>query len=229
MTINDIKTFDISANDIRDAVAKALEDTFIDNLRDRHPLVQLDSKVRGNLGESLILRILHEMNIDVINTGTSEEDDTDIDIIINSKNDENIKIEVKTSLVPDSWKTLDAVLRNGDIKIIEREARCEDIRSDIHVQIYYNLLTNQRDNYLSSLNDDISSLSVDELIDLLRLDQLRQAFVAWIDKKTLIASINRLPLHQRTWRFSYREFWKCRISESKCFDEFLSELPFYIK
>lgn len=229
MKINDIRTYDITTSDIRIAVSKALENTFIDNLRIRHPLVKLDSKIRGYLGELLILRVLSEINVEVVGTGDSEEDDTDIDITINSNHEDNIKIEVKTSLIPDSWKTLENVVKNGDIKIIKRESQCTDIMSDIHVQIYYNLLTNQRDNYLKSIEEDITDLSIDDLIELLKLEQLRQAFVAWIDKKTLVSQLNLLPRNQQIWRFSFREFWNCKISNARTFEEFTNILPNYTK
>ena len=52
-------------------------------------------------------------------------------------------------------------------------------------------------------------------------------FVGWIDKQNLITTINALPEKDRTWTFagSKRDFWNCKITDSKK----PAELPAYLK
>ena len=69
----------IAKDDIIDAFAKAKEQTFIDNLRDRHVNVQFDSKLRGYIGEIALKKWFLENNIK-INTTNYFEEDIGIDI-----------------------------------------------------------------------------------------------------------------------------------------------------
>lgn len=51
MKYQDILKIVLTKEEIITAIAKAKEQNFIDNLRDRHINVQFDSKLRGYIGE----------------------------------------------------------------------------------------------------------------------------------------------------------------------------------
>lgn len=205
--------FEISEQDLIAAVTKAMQIDFVDNLRQRATFVKLDSKIRGCLGEIGMNRFLTENGIDIIGTDTYEkENGEDKDILVRNRYGQFV-IEVKTSLIPDKWRTLNEVMKNADIKIIKRENDYHDIKADFHAQIYFNQWRKQRDTYLKSLFGSPADYSVCQIIDIMKLKELRQVFVAWRSKKDLIAYLDTQKV--KTWHYSYRYFWRCPLAESK--------------
>ena len=170
MNKNNIINVEINKRDLEQAILHSLNTSFIDNLRKRNKFVAFDSKIRGFLGEIAITKLLIDSGIkingiDKLNEGENE----DIDIFISNQFSPNIKIEIKTSLFPDKWKTLDELIENADIKIIKREKSFYDIKADVYVQIYYNFYRQERDDFLKSLPGDPVNYSVNELIELMNL------------------------------------------------------------
>jgi len=219
--------FDIRDENLKEALVKALQQNFSDNLRNRNQFVKLDSKIRGYLGEILICEILSNNNISVINTGVSGEDETDIDIVLANDRHRDLKMEVKTSLIPDAWGDLGNVFNKGDIKIIQREEDYRDIKSDFHVQIYFNKLTKRRDSFLEGIVGEVEDYNHDQLIDVMKLRELQHFFVAWIDKNTLIQKLDSREHANRKWRFSSRTFWSCEIKDSRGYDDFVEGIRLY--
>lgn len=64
-------------------------------------------------------------------------------------------LELKTSLIHDSDKTLQNVFNKRDIKLIRRTRKIEDLKSDVHIQIYYDQLTNKKDLWLQEQDIDM--------------------------------------------------------------------------
>jgi hypothetical protein len=56
-----------------------------------------------------------------------------------------IEIELKTSLIPDMDKNLRNVIKHRDLKIIHRTQKIDDLKGDIHIQIFYDQLTNKKE------------------------------------------------------------------------------------
>ncbi len=201
----------IEEKDIELAVEKALESEFIDNLRNRWPFVQLDSKVRGYLWE-ICLKRRFEMNwivFEQIDYKPSDDYSLDIDFLYKGK-----IIELKTSLIPEVYVNLRWVIDKADIKIIKRwEERVEDTHWDVHIQIYFNKQRRHRDEYCNSIQWKIDDYNFEELIDIMKFWEYKQAFIWRIDKPTLCNYINKLIANweKPTWEFWFRKFRRCPL------------------
>ena len=231
MHFNDIKYLSIDNQDLLEAVEKAYQDVFgdgkdhEDNLRQRSPIVRFDNRIRGSLGEILIKKELLNQGIEIISTGTSQDDSTDIDIYFNNKYQSNIRMEIKTSLVPDSWKDLNTVIDKGDIKIIKREGNIEDSKSHVHVQIYFNFYTDKRDEFLNTKDSSqLIDKNTNEIINILKYNDIKAAFMGWIDKTSLIEQLNNLNGTEKVWKFAQRYYWVCPIKTSKSYNQFIREI-----
>ena len=113
---------------------QAQQHVFIDNLRMRNTFVQFDSKVRGYLGEITVKKLLQDSDIEIANCdeyvdGSNE----DIDIKLRTSNADDLIVEIKTSLIPDKWKTIQNTIKYADIKIIKREDEFYDIKAEIYI------------------------------------------------------------------------------------------------
>ena len=187
--------------------------TFIDNLRKRNKFVSFDSKVRGFLGEIAITNLLINSGIKINDINKlNEGENEDIDIFVSNEFSSNIKIEIKTSLFPDKWQTIDELIENADIKIIRREKSFYDIKADVYIQIYFNFYRQKRDEFLKSLSGEPSDYSVDALIDLLDLSSLHEIIIAWKDKNSLQKDLSQMK--NKIWAYSMREFWRCPLKTS---------------
>lgn len=245
ITIDDIIKLEVDEKIIKESIKKAIENNFIDNLRCRHPNVQLDCKIRGYIGEMAIKKFFKKNNIffDKTDYLTDEMGNIDIDLLYKNK----YSLEIKTSLVPDNFvnnedKPLDRIKKcidNFDIKLIKRSNKIEDIKADIHIQIYYADLRRSKDEYLSNLDINVGNIglkNIDNNMDIVNLIYERfraysyierSYFVGWIDKTTLINNITKKK--NKTWKFGYREFWKCKLKNEakkpKDIIAYLTELP----
>ena len=214
MKIGEEQKFSFTREDLIAAIKHARQEKFIDNLRDRNVFVAFDSKIRGYLGEISMSKYFNDNNIVVSSVDRMEDGDSmDLDFAVLGKNNKELRIECKTSLIPDAWVNLEEVIKNGDIKIIKREQYYQDIPIDIHVQIYFNQFRRSRDSFLSSIVGKPEDYSDDELIEKMKLDSLREVFIAWMDR----ASLNDFLSHQKykIWKFGYRQFWRCPLQISK--------------
>lgn len=206
--------FNISNEELNEAINHARREQFIDNLRVRNIFVQLDSKVRGYLGEIKMNQFFAENSINVLGVDAIDNEDAiDRDFVIQMFDGSSAIIECKTSLVPDIWTTIDDVIEKGDIKIIKREQDYHDIPIDIHVQIYFNQYRRKRDSMLSQLQGTPEDYTNEELINLMGLSSLRQSFFAWMDRESLNSYLKNSP--QKTWSYGMRQFWSCPLKYSK--------------
>ena len=211
MKYQDVQKIALTKEDIIEAITKAQEQNFIDNLRDRHINVQFDSKLRGYIGEIALKKWFLENNIKITTTNYFEED-IGIDVDFEYK---GLDLELKTSLIPDADKTLQNVFNKRDIKLIRRTRKIEDLKSDIHIQIYYDQLTNKKDEWLQEQDIDIDSDDCEYLYDafLAKAYITKTYLVGWIDKDTLTERINKLKGYEKSWRHARRRFWVCKLKE----------------
>jgi hypothetical protein len=209
----DIVKLSLTKDDVIAAIAKAKEQLFIDNLRARHVNVQFDSKLRGYIGEIALKKWFLDNNIK-INTTNYFEEDIGIDVDFEYK---GLDLELKTSLIPDADKTLQNVFNKRDIKLIRRTRKIEDLKSDIHIQIYYDQLTNKKDQWLQEQEIDISLDDHKYLYDAFLAKEFitRIYILGWIDKDTLIERMNKLKGYEKSWRHARRRFWVCKLRD--CF------------
>ena len=130
MTKKDIIKLSITETTILNATEKARQQiVFHDNLRKREPIIQLDSKIRGYIGEVGLKAWFASHNIHFTKANTMKTDvNMDIDFVY-QKNDNTLHLEVKTSLVADKDKNWDDIFRNRDIKLIRRRnQKIEEVR-----------------------------------------------------------------------------------------------------
>ena len=105
--------------------------------------------------------IYDKNGIEIITTNYFEED-IGIDVDFEYK---GLDLELKTSLIPDADKTLQNVFNRRYLKIIRRTRKIEDLKSDIHIQIFFDQLTNKKDEWLQEQNIDVDSNDGDIRID----------------------------------------------------------------
>ncbi len=218
ITQQDIICLPLADEEIKWVMQRAREQFFIanrDNLRNRHINIQYDCILRGYIGEYAMRKWLEEN--DIILTATNfrnEGENIDIDFLYKGKN-----IELKTSLVPDGDLTIEKSISIRDIKLIKRENNIEDLRGDIHLQIYFDQKRKAKDDWLQAQKINIEEENIDALFEKLLCRCYRDTiyFVGWIDKLSLIEKINALPTIMQTWTFANakRDFWSCKIVESK--------------
>ena len=241
IAVDDIVKLDVDEKIIKESIEKAIKNNFIDNLRRRHPNVQMDCKIRGYIGEIAIKKFFKKYDIffDKTDYLTDEMGDIDIDLLYKNK----YSLEIKTSLVPDNFANnkshpLDRIkvcTENFDIKLIKRADKIEDFKGDIHIQIYYADLRKSKDRYLSNLDIDVGNIDLNNMniIDII-YEKFRaysyierSYFVGWIDRATLINNIEKKK--NKTWKFGYREFWECKLKSEakkpKDIIDYLKELP----
>lgn len=216
VTIEDVIQLELSKEEIISCIDKTKQHEFIDNLRNRHKNVQFDCKLRGYIGELAIAKWFAKNSITLSTTNYLEDgDNIDIDFLVKGKN-----IELKTSLIPDIDGNLATAIAKRDIKLIKRGYETiEQLRGDIHMQIYFSHKTKERDNWLKSQEINLYNNDYEYLYNKFQADQYLDTtfFVAWIDKPSLVRQINSLPTNQRYWSFSnsQRVFWNCKLRISR--------------
>lgn len=219
VTYQDIIPLPLTENDILEAISRAQHSTLLDNLRMRHPNIQFDCKVRGFIGEIALKHWFasHNLYFNKVNY-LADASGIDIDLIY-GLGATPLNIEVKTSLIPDEWRNLQTCLQKGDIKLIRRGRQTiEQLRGDIHMQIYYRQRRKAKDNWLARQGVDLHHWSEKTLYhSLLGKAYLDNIFlVGWMDTISLKQRLSSLPAPECTWQFpgSSRKFWKCSIAQS---------------
>ncbi len=213
MKLNEILKLNLSKEDILLAIAKSKMQDFHDNLRKREKIIQFDSKLRGYIGEIALKKWFSNNGIEVEATNYFDEE-SGMDIDFEYK---GLQMELKTSLIPDSDSTMKNVIKNRDIKIIRRTRKIEDLRGDIHIQIFYDQLTNKKDEWLTEQKIEIDSKDLEYIYDnFLGKSYINKTYlVAWIDKPTLSKQMSDLKGYEKSWRFDKRRFWVCKLTN--CF------------
>lgn len=214
----DILKLPLEKREITAVIAKAKKHLAIskrDNLRQRHPNIQFDCILRGYIGEYAMQKWFSENGIrcEAVNR-KMENDSVDIDFFYKKKN-----LELKTSLIPDSDGTIDNVILKRDIKLIKREEKVENLRGDVHLQIYFDQKRKAKDSWLKQQTIDLESEDIEYLYDAFLTKAFKRTtfFTAWIDKPSLVQKINKMPKDRRSWTFqgSKRQFWNCKIQAAK--------------
>lgn len=214
----DIVPINLTEDEIKHVIETVLEKfeiSKLDNLRNRHPNVQFDCLIRGYIGEYAMLKWLRFS--DIIPEATNyffEGDAVDVDFKYKNQN-----IELKTSLIPDVDKELRNTIARRDIKLIRRGKESpEELRGDIHLQIYYDQKRKAKDEWLEQQTIDLESSNVDYLYHRILAKAYKRTtyFVGWIDKERLIQNLYKKEESERLWSFrgSKRQFWKCSIADS---------------
>ena len=218
ITKNDTICIPVTDDEIKQVMEKARTQLFIskrDNLRNRHANIQYDCILRGYIGEFAITKWMNEQGI-FFDKANYREDGENIDVDFLYK---GMNLELKTSLIPDVDVTIENAIANRDIKLIKREEGIENLKGDIHLQIFFNQKRLAKDEWLASRIIDIEVAGINELFDKMLARCYRNSvyFVAWIDKATLMNKIEELPQDERTWSFknSQRKFWNCKVIQSK--------------
>ena len=218
ITNHDCICITLTDDEIKSVMEKARAQLFIskrDNLRNRHANIQYDCILRGYIGEFAITKWANQQGVffDKINYRPDGEN-IDVDFLYKGKN-----IELKTSLIPDIDFTLHKAINKRDIKLIKRDEGIENLKGDIHLQIFFNQRRMAKDEWLAERIVDIENTGIDELFDkmLARCYRNSTYFVAWMDKPTLIENVNKLPDADKTWSFkdAQRQFWNCKVINSK--------------
>jgi len=211
MIFKEIIKLNLTKNDVIAAITKAKEQIFIDNLRDRHVNVQFDSKLRGYIGEIALKSWFLENNIKITTTNYFEED-IGIDVDFEYK---GLDIELKTSLIPDTDKTLQNVFNKRDIKLIRRTRKIEELKSNIHIQIFFEQRTNKKDEWLQEQEIDINSNDFEYLYNVFLANTYitKTYLFGWIDKDTLAERMNKLKGYEKSWRHGRHRFWVCKLKD----------------
>ena len=213
ITQSDFIQLPITKATILNALEKAHSQNFHNNLRHRPPIVQLDSSIRGYIGEVSLKTWFASNDIHFAKANTmNSTSKIDIDFTYEGKN-QTVSLEVKTSLVADDDKSWDDILRKRDIKLIRRgTATIEELSGDLHLQIYFYGHRKKRDNFLKTLNLNLD-LPSHELYDKMELHHYltKTFFIGWINKPTLVTQIQAKS--KKTWAFGKREFWLCNLGK----------------
>ena len=219
ITIKDAIKFEISPVEIKNIIKKVVEAINIsttDNIRNRHPNIQFDCLLRGYIGEFCIVKWLESNGVFFSDTNyIQDSDNIDIDFLYKEKN-----IELKTSLVPDVDRFIETAIAKRDIKLIKRgNTNINDLRGDLHLQIYFDQKRKSKDDWLKVQNINLKSVDLDYLYNSFcaRAYQNSAFFVGWIDKDKLVNNINALDENNKCWSFSdsKRFFWNCKIQTSR--------------
>ena len=188
ITQEDIIKIELSEDEVKNiirTVTEKLDIAKMDNLRYRHKNIQFDCLLRGYVGEYCIIKWLKEYDINFETTNYLEDDENiDIDFLYKEKN-----LELKTSLVPDVDGIIENAVNKRDIKLIRRgNSRIEDLRGDIHLQIYYSQRRKAKDEWLKQQTIDLNSKDINYLYNSFNAKAYKATtfFVAWIDKETLV-------------------------------------------
>lgn len=203
----------LTKEEILSALKTALQEHYIDNLRDRHPNVALDSKLRGYVGELAFKKwaTSHEIEFKASNIKDfSSGMDIDFKFEAGSK---KLNIELKTSLIPDVDQDLQEMTKRRDIKLIRRKNRTiEELDGDIHVQIVFKQLRLRKDDWLKKQTIRFNSKTEEVYAQLAAFRYETDTFLmGWIDKPSLVKQINEKNHYLRKWKYGLREFWCCNL------------------
>lgn len=201
--------------EVKEALEKALQNRFIDNLRSRHPNVQLDSKLRGFVGELAFKKWMSNQGIEFAAKNVSvDQSGMDVDFIFETEK-KTIELELKTSLLPDVDQSIEEFLRRRDIKLIRRNNQgIEALKADLHVQFVFSQLRQRKDDWLEKQAIDFKAPK-DEIYEKIAAFRYCKDtyFVAWIDKSSLIKQIENKPKKLQLWKYGAREFWCCNLEK----------------
>jgi hypothetical protein len=217
VSYQDCVSLPVTPDIILQAIEKAQHCHFLNNLRQRHPNIEFDCKVRGFIGEMVFRNWLALHGIYFQHTNYLA-DSTGIDVdFVYPYADKTLNLEPKTSLIPDQWRNLPTCIDKGDIKLIRRgKQSIAQLQGDLHVQIYFRQRRNAKDKWLAQQKVDLHNWKPHTLYEfLLGRAYLDNIFlVGWIDTPALVQHLGELPLAESTWQFSGsgRKFWKCNIA-----------------
>jgi hypothetical protein len=201
----------LEKDEVMQALKKAIQSNFIDNLRDRHPNVMLDSKLRGYVGEIAFKKWLKQNGIAIEESNVfDEKSGIDIDFVY-----KGLHIELKTSLLPDADQCLEKAIERRDIKLIKRQGNTiEELNGDVHVQMIFNQLRMRKDEWLEKQRIDLKA-ELEEIYNRIAAYRYERdcCFVGWIDKQSLIKQIQNKVAPLQKWKYGMREFWCCNLEK----------------
>jgi hypothetical protein len=205
----------LTKKEILPALHTALQQNFIDNLRDRHPNITLDSKLRGYVGEIAFKKWAKSYEIEFIASNIKDHSSgMDIDFVV-EVGSKSLNLELKTSLIPDVDRDLIEMINRRDIKLIRRKDKTiEGLDGDIHVQIAFKQLRLRKDDWLTKQAIRFDS-NIEEIYTKLAAFRYETDtfLMGWIDKPALVKQINEKPQHLQKWKYGMREFWCCNLKK----------------
>ncbi len=198
-------TFKFNQQQIQEAISADIP-SYMNNLRDRDPILRKDCFIRGKLAEIWFRDFFQCYGFQV--ETNLKDGGTDIDLSIkalflNSQKisfDAPIKIEIKTSLIPN--KNFD-IYKSGDLKIYAKNDNPSyDIDWNMGIQVYYHQLKREWEQNIPNFNSDLAS----------EYEKLNFS-CSWIEKNRALSYIQQLSPNDRKWSFlkSRQEFWHCPL------------------
>ncbi len=201
----------LDKDEVMQALEKAIHSNFIDNLRNRHPNVALDSKLRGYVGGVAFKKWLKQNGIAIEQSNVYDETSgIDIDFIY-----KGLHIELKTSLLPDADQCLEKAIERRDIKLIKRQGNTiEELNGDLHVQMIFNQLRMRKDEWLEKQRINLK-VELEEIYNRIAAYRYEKDcyLVGWIDKKSLVKQIQNKATPLQKWKYGMREFWCCNLEK----------------
>lgn len=246
MTVSDIREFGVPNEVINKTINTTIRKYLytIKNLTyDRTPVELLDNLFMGDFAKNSLfyyLKVIENKNVidyDEIRTDDFQNADPGWDIM---SLDNNLKIEVKSSIVPSVDKgnnechTIQNLINRRDIKITASHNKGqtyidpENLESDIHVQIYFlNAKTYKKGpNDLNLLAQEITTnpQKVDQYININKY--LNAKYFGFSLKQEIVDLKNYNINHNinPTWTFSWtnRIYWNSPISNAHTFEQLLN-------
>lgn len=211
--MNSVVNIPLEKKEIMQALEKALQNQFIDNLRNRHQNVSLDSKLRGYVGEYAFAKWMGCFGIEFENSNQMDsKSGIDIDFLYRGKG-KSLQLELKTSLIPEADETIAEMMQKRDIKLIKRgNQTIEDLKGDIHVQLVFKQLRIRKDEWLKKQHINIKATIENIYQKIAAYRYEKDTFiVGWIDKPTLVQQSKKKPEQLKQWSYGKRSFWTCNL------------------
>ena len=220
----------IRLNVSRDEIIKLIynlqrADDSYDNLRNRNPLVRFDSNIRGYIGELGVQNWLTKNGVRFYQP-TRLGKSVNIDLVLLGKKE--LTVEIKTSTVSDTDRTIIGAIKNRDIKVfVDKRTPYVDskpfIGRDLFLQIYYPVLRKQRDDFCMSLYNEYGEhyrfMDPEELYNVLNYEHIFCFLTAWKDKDGLLTDLYQEE--KKIWSYELRDFWKCPLTKAYAPNELL--------
>ena len=200
--------FNFNQQQIEEVISSPILD-YTNNLRNRNPTLQEDCFIRGKLAEIWFRDFFKGYGFIVETNIVNNSTDIDLGIkgvFLYNKNivfDNPLKIEVKTSLIPNEKFN---IYEQGDFKIYAKGNNpSDDAYWDIGIQVYYHQFKTEWESSIASCNSNLENLT--------KKYRELQFSCSWITKSDWLFHINNANVNDRKWSFkgSFQKFWYCPL------------------
>ena len=212
-----------------DNVVKKFSFTRLNSIKKRSPLELLDNLIQGDLAKNSLLWYLRRQKIclydyDEIRTDNFKEPDPDWDMCTI---DEKTFIEVKSSLPPDYLKKKkekfsNRIIAELDIKLTagsnpQKLIPPQQLKADIHIQVYYNADRLDKKNPLSDFNKIKKTIETNPeiILDLTHFNDrlMKPYFFGFCTRGEIQEYIEYLQKKDQpqTWEYEHCIYWRFPI------------------